>query len=271
MSPAVSAVAGLHRCGVDPWVVDSGEPAHEEGGLQRGLQDHLDAISESIDHVRADTGRRPYLVGYSQGGMFAYEVAVFRGNEGIAGIVTLGSPVDLKAMKPAGIPFEALVPAVEFLSNQVVGTRSLPSWASSTGFELLDPAGSLRKRVDFVLKLHDRDALASHEKRRRFLNGEGWVAWPGPSLLDMMVGLTRHNRFMTGGYEIDGHLYTLRGSEPAGAHGLGIRRCDRPSVVGEGVGTRGAALRGRRVRPAGGSLRVGGRIGGGGRDLAGGR
>lgn len=209
VSPAVSAVAGLHRCGVDPWVVDFGEPAHEEGGLQRGLQDHLDAISESIDHVRADTGRRPYLVGYSQGGMFAYEVAVFRGNEGIAGIVTLGSPVDLKAMKPAGIPFEALVPAVEFLSNQVVGTRSLPSWASSTGFELLDPAGSLRKRVDFVLKLHDRDALASHEKRRRFLNGEGWVAWPGPSLLDMMVGLTRHNRFMTGGYEIDGHLYTL--------------------------------------------------------------
>lgn len=209
VSPAVSAVAALHRCGIDPWVVDFGEPAHEEGGLQRGLQDHLDAISASIDHVRDETGRPPHLVGYSQGGMFAYEVAVFRGNEGIAGIVTLGSPVDLKAMKPAGIPFEALEPAAEFLSNQVIGPRSLPSWVSSTAFELLDPAGSLRKRVDFVLKLHDRDALAAHEKRRQFLRGDGWVAWPGPSLLDMMVGLTRHNRFMTGGYEIDGRLYTL--------------------------------------------------------------
>jgi putative long chain acyl-CoA synthase len=209
VSPTVSAVAELHGAGIDAWVVDFGEPAHEEGGLQRGLQDHLDAISESIDHVGATTGGPPHLAGYSQGGMFAYEVAVFRGNKGIASIITLGSPVDLKAMKPAGIPLETLEPAAEFLSNRVIGTRSLPSWVSSSAFELLDPAGSLRKRVDFVRRLHDRDALSPKEKQRRFLRGEGWVAWPGPSLLDMMVGLTRHNRFMTGGYEIDGHLYTL--------------------------------------------------------------
>ena len=36
--------------------------------------------------------------------------------------------------------------------------------------------------VDFVRKLHDRQALEKRESRRRFLAGEGFVAWPGPAL-----------------------------------------------------------------------------------------
>ena len=57
---------------------------------------------------------------------------------------------------------------------------------SRTGFRLLDPVKSLRQQVDFVRQLHDREALLPRERQRRFLMGEGWVAWPGPALADFI-------------------------------------------------------------------------------------
>src|SRR4029077_19090159 len=48
VSPSSSAVSVLHADGVDPWVVDFGSPAHEEGGLERTLADHVIAVSEAI-------------------------------------------------------------------------------------------------------------------------------------------------------------------------------------------------------------------------------
>ena len=78
VSPASSAVSVLHELGVDPWVVDFGSPEHEEGGLERNLDDHVVAVSDAVDEVRERTGRDVHLGGYSQGGMFCYQTAAFR-------------------------------------------------------------------------------------------------------------------------------------------------------------------------------------------------
>src|SRR5580692_1092827 len=71
ISPDVSAVAFLAGQGVDVWLVDFGAPEREEGGMNRTLDDHVRAVAEAIDRVRAATGRDVHLCGYSQGGMFA--------------------------------------------------------------------------------------------------------------------------------------------------------------------------------------------------------
>jgi len=52
VSPATSAVAALHKDGVDPWVVDFGDPSHEPGGLLRTLTDHVLAVSDAVDRHR---------------------------------------------------------------------------------------------------------------------------------------------------------------------------------------------------------------------------
>ena len=78
VSPASSAVTVLHDRGADPWVVDFGAPEHEEGGLERDLADHVVAVSDAIDRVRAITGSDVHLAGYSQGGMFCYQAAAYR-------------------------------------------------------------------------------------------------------------------------------------------------------------------------------------------------
>jgi len=208
VSPATSGVAVLREHGVDPWVVDFGAPEHEPGGLERNLADHVLAVSDAVDRVRAATGRDVHLGGYSQGGMFVYQTAAYRRNEGLASLITFGSPVDIGAGAPFGIPAAFVEGAAGILADGL-GGMALPAWASSTGFRLLDPVKSLRARIDFILQLHDREALLPRERQRRFLGGEGFVAWPGPALADFMRQFVAHNRMLEGGFVIEDRLVTL--------------------------------------------------------------
>ncbi len=208
VSPASSAVSVLHELGADPWVVDFGSPEHEEGGLERNLADHVVAVSDAVDEVRERTGHDVHLGGYSQGGMFCYQTAAFRRGDGIDSVIAFGSPVDTRGALPLGMPEEVAGSAAGALAG-VFGPRGVPAWMSRTGFRLLDPVKSLRQRADFVRQLHDREALLPRERQRRFLMGEGWVAWPGPAVADFMRQFVAHNRMLQGGFVIEDRMVTL--------------------------------------------------------------
>ena len=47
------------------------------------------------------------------------------------------------------------------------------------------------------------------EARRRFLGGEGFVAWPGPALKKFIDEFVVHNRMLSGGFVVDGRTVTL--------------------------------------------------------------
>ena len=209
VSPATSAVTILRDHGVDPWVVDFGAPEREEGGLERTLTDHVLAVSDAVERVRRTCGRDVHLGGYSQGGMFCYQTAAYRRSEDIASLITFGSPVDTRAAMPFGIPEQVASAAADVLANTAFRRLALPAWASRTGFKLLDPAKSLRSRIEFILQLHDREALLPREGQRRFLEEEGWVAWPGPALAEFLRQFIAHNRMLEGGFVIEDRLVTL--------------------------------------------------------------
>jgi putative long chain acyl-CoA synthase len=209
VSPQTSAVTILKEHGADPWVVDFGAPEHEEGGLERTLADHVLAVSEAVDAVREQTGRDVNLAGYSQGGMFCYQTAAYRRNEGLSSLITFGSPVDTRATMPFGLPEQFAVGAAGVLADRVFREWAVPAWVSRTGFRMLDPVKSLRNRVDFIMRLHDREALLPREGQRRFLEGEGWVAWPGPALADFVHQFVAHNRLLQGGFVIEDRLVSL--------------------------------------------------------------
>jgi putative long chain acyl-CoA synthase len=212
VAPDISAVTALTRLGLDVWVIDFGSPEHEEGGMKRTLDDHVKAISESIDFMRHATGRDVHLLGYSQGGMFAYQTAAYRASQGIASLVTFGSPVDIHRNLPkidntiAGRVFELAQTALNAPLDRLEG---LPGFLTSTGFKLLAVHKEIGQLVDFVKKLHDRQALEQREARRRFLGGEGFVAWPGPALKKFIDEFVVHNRMLSGGFVIDGRTVTL--------------------------------------------------------------
>ncbi len=221
VSPSSSGVSVLHQHGVDPWVVDFGAPEREEGGLERDLADHVIAVADALERVRHETGREVHLGGYSQGGMFCYQAAAYLHGEGIASVITFGSPVDTRGALPLGIPEEIAESAAGVLAD-VFGRTAVPAWVSRTGFRLLDPVKSLRQQIDFVRRLHDREALLPRERQRRFLMGEGWVAWPGPALADFMRQFIAHNRMLQGGFVIDDRTVSLADIE-----------CPVLTVVGE--------------------------------------
>lgn len=203
-----SAVASLREHGVDPWVVDFGAPEREPGGLERDLTDHVMAVDDAIERVREATGRDVHLGGYSQGGMFCYQAAAYRRGAGIASLIAFGSPVDTHGALPLGIPEELAGVGAEAITL-VLGRTAVPPWLSRFGFRLLDPVKSVRQQLDFLRQLHDREALLPRERQRRFLMGEGWVAWPGPALADFMRQFIAHNRMLQGGFVIDDRLLTL--------------------------------------------------------------
>src|SRR5436305_9131523 len=209
VSSRTSAVTILREHGADPWVVDFGAPECEEGGLERTLADHVLAVSDAVDRVREYTGEDVHLGGYSQGGMFCYQTAAYRRNEGLGSLITFGSPVDTRLAMPFGLPEELAARAASVLAERIFRGSALPAWASRTGFRLLDPVKSLRSRLEFILQLHDREALLPREGQRRFLEAEGWVAWPGPAMADFLRQFIAHNRMLEGGFVIEDRLVTL--------------------------------------------------------------
>ncbi len=203
------AVGILHAAGIDPWVIDFGEPDKVEGGMQRNLADHVVALSEAIDTVKETTGRDVHLAGYSQGGMFCYQTAAFRRSKDLASIVAFGSPVDTLAALPMNLPAGLAAGAADFMADHVFSRIDIPSWLARTGFQMLDPIKTAQSRLDFLRQLHDREALLPREQQRRFLASEGWIAWSGPAIAELLKQFIAHNRMMTGGFSIHGELVTL--------------------------------------------------------------
>src|SRR5205807_995495 len=136
VSPTTSAVTILREHGIDPWVVDFGAPEREEGGLERTLTDHVLAVSDAVECVREKTGLDVHLGGYSQGGMFCYQTAAYRRNDGLGSVITFGSPVDTRAAMPFGIPEQVASAAAGLLADSPLRRVALPAWAGRTGSRL---------------------------------------------------------------------------------------------------------------------------------------
>ena len=199
----------LHFAGIDPWVIDFGEPDKIEGGMLRTLADHIVALNAAIDTIKKTTGHDVHLAGYSQGGMFCYQAAALRHSKDLASIVTFGAPVDTLAALPMGIPPNLAAIAADFMADHVFSRLDITGWMARVGFQMLDPLKTAKARLDFMRQLHDREALLPREQQRRFLDSEGWIAWSGPAVQELLKQFISHNRMMTGGFAINGQLVTL--------------------------------------------------------------
>jgi putative long chain acyl-CoA synthase len=202
VNAAGGAVGLLDRAGIDCWVLDFGSPATEEGGWQRDLADHVVALSSAIDTVNELTGRGVHLMGYSQGGMFAYQTTAYRYGKGVESIVTFGSPVDIVAGLPFGLPHGLVSEVADFLADHVLNRLPITDSMVRLGFQLLDPVKTAKSRLDFLRQLHNREALLPKERQRRFLEQDGWVGYSGPAAADLLKQFVVHNRLMLGGFVI---------------------------------------------------------------------
>jgi putative long chain acyl-CoA synthase len=196
ISPETSAVSLLSREGLDPWVVDFGDPEHEPGGSERNFSDHILAVVDAIGRVREATGQDVHIGGYSQGGVFCYVAAAYRACDAVASIFALGSPVEpmpVDNVMPAGLFWEAAR-----LQGKLLGRTGLPKWAVGPMFNWANPVRNIKNDVDFVMALHDRESLLPREPQRKFLKRGAWIGWSGPAITDVIEMLSE-NRLLDGG------------------------------------------------------------------------
>jgi putative long chain acyl-CoA synthase len=130
--------------------------------------------------------------------------------------------VDTLAALPLNLPAGLAVGAADFMADHVFSRIDIPGWLARTGFQLLDPIKTAQSRLDFVRQLHDREALLPREQQRRFLANDGYIAWSGPAIAELLKQFIAHNRMMSGGFAIRGDLVTLSDIE-----------CPVLAVVGE--------------------------------------
>ena len=110
---------------------------------------------------------------------------------------------------PFGLPEQFAAGAAGLLADRVFGAarcrpgRAGPASGCSTRSSRCATGSSSSSR------LHDREALLPREGQRRFLEADGWVAWPGPAMADFLRQFIAHNRMLEGGFVIDDRLLTL--------------------------------------------------------------
>lgn len=224
ISPDLSAVAWLQQQGADVWLADFGAPEAKEGGLLRTLDDHVLAVSDCIEFIARETGEDVHLIGYSQGGMFCYQAAAYRfgrfgrsnrgpGRPGLASITAFGAPVDIRRNLPLPLHdtlAERLIGALrKVLDRPLAALDALPGTLSAAGFKLLAPIAELRQLMMVLGRLDDEEALARILPKRRFLGGEGFIAWPGPALRKFIDDFVVDNRMKRGGFIIEGRALSL--------------------------------------------------------------
>lgn len=205
ISPELSAIQTLLDQGVDVWLSDFGAPEKEEG-WDRTLDDHILAIDQAIDWIAQQTGEHVHLAGYSQGGMFAYQVAAFRKNRDIVSIITFGSPVDLHRNLPIHDSLaEKIFSATRYaLKGTLDDLKGIPGIINSYGFKLVSPRQELKHLLKMMDAMHDEETMRRLMPKRRFLGGEGFIAWPGPAFRKFIDEYIIHNRLLHGGFVIDG-------------------------------------------------------------------
>jgi len=212
MSPELSAVSFLKSQGADVWLIDFGAPEEEKDGMKRTLDDHIIAVSHAIDQIQTFVNKNIHLAGYSQGGIFAYLTAAYRKNKGLISIITFGSPVDIHRNLPNirnDVAQQIIHKCSYFLTVPIRFLNGISGALSSTGFKLLSAQKEVKNFFEFFSILDDRDALKRREIQRRFLGGEGFVAWPGPAMRRFVDDLIINNRMFAGGLVIDNHAISL--------------------------------------------------------------
>ncbi|HET7735909.1 MAG TPA: alpha/beta fold hydrolase [Nocardioidaceae bacterium] len=196
LSPSNSAVRMLHERGMDPWVIDFGDPGEEPGGSQRTFSDHVMAVSDALESIKRTTGRDVHLAGYSQGGLFCYIAAAYRACDAVASVIGLGPPL-------GGVPLEGLVPDKLLwdsaaVSGKLLRRTGMPRWAVKNMFNWMNPPQTIKSDLQYLMALHDRDSLLPREASRQFLKSGAWVGWSGPAIEELM-GLLRRNALLEGG------------------------------------------------------------------------
>jgi poly[(R)-3-hydroxyalkanoate] polymerase subunit PhaC len=165
LNEQTSLLRWLAQRGFRPFLLDWDQPGAEERGFS--LTDYVAGrLERALDHVLAQTGQTPHVIGYCMGGLLALALAVRRG-EDLGALALLATPWDFHAEQAAharlvGDSLATLAPLMALHGE-------LPVDVIQALFASVDPLQVIRKFIAF-------SALDPEEpSARRFVAVEDWL------------------------------------------------------------------------------------------------
>ena len=165
LNEQASLLRWLADRGFRPFLMDWGRPGTEERSFS--LSDYVAGrLERGLDHLLAQTGRRPHVIGYCMGGLLALALAARR-SEDLGSLALLATPWDFHAEQAAqarlvGDSLAGLAPILALRGE-------LPVDVMQGLFASLDPLQVIRKFIAFSALAADAPGAL------RFVAVEDWL------------------------------------------------------------------------------------------------
>ena len=165
LNEQTSLLRWLASRGFRPFLMDWDRPGAEECGF--ALSDYVAGrLERALDHVLAQTGRKPHLMGYCMGGLLALALAVRRG-EDLGALALLATPWDFHAEQAAQA--RLVGDSLATLAPLMAVQGELPVDVIQGLFSSLDPLQVIRKFIAFSSLAPDSPGAL------RFVAVEDWL------------------------------------------------------------------------------------------------
>ena len=200
-----SLVRTLLAAGLDVMVIDFGEPDAQDEHIR--LDDYvLDWLPAAVEAACAASGSdKVALAGYCMGGLFALMYAAAHGDERVAAIVAIASPIDSAKMGVLSLLSKRLAGQIDFVSRRL---GNVPGELSSQVFKMMNPWKSATRHADVFKHLDDQAWLDGFDALDAWTSN--FLDYPGDAFRQLMQEFMRDNKLKDGRMTLGNHIADLR-------------------------------------------------------------
>ncbi len=188
-----SLVRTLLQARFPTFLVDFGEPDDNDANVR--LDDYvLDWMPAAVDAVCEATGSdRVFILGYCMGGLFALMHAAANEDERVAGIVTIGSPIDSRKMGVLSLLSRKLHREVDLLSRAI---GNVPGELSSSMFKMMSPLKQVTRYADLFMNLYDEEYVKGFDALSAWTNN--FIDYPQDAFRQLFAEFMLDNKLKDG-------------------------------------------------------------------------
>ncbi len=194
LHPGHSMVGYLIKKGFDVFLVDFGVPDSSDKNIT--VDDYVDdfirtGVKKVKEYARMD---KVSLLGWSMGGiMIVLYTSLYNDDGHVKNAVIMGSPVDYSKMFPINLMAKAggifVEPAMKVMGN-------IPGFMSSLAFKMSSPLGRLRRYLQLLYHMHDREWVEAYEKVEEWI--DGFIPYPGEAFKKFVLEFIKDDRLKDG-------------------------------------------------------------------------
>ena len=200
----------LYTSGIDLWVIDFKSPVVILGLSKPNISEYILALSEIIDLIKKFSTTCPiYLLGYSQGGILAYQTASYRRPKDLFGIITLGSPVKTLFFLPVNFINTLIKKIVNTINNYAIRYIDVSGRLTRIGFQIISPLKTVKSYLNFFVKFYNYECLPLDKYKWQFLSSKGWIKLTGVMIAELLKQFVVLNDMVNNKLIFNNHMIVL--------------------------------------------------------------